>query len=202
MRLLLARHLARSPWMNPARWSHQPASVIDTAAQPDGWWRDQYDVLLTSGPGCAVAAERARAAVLAYRIFPPERLIAALPGMTVAPGAVVVQGIRLGPLGLITAVRVMTVFDRERDGQRRTGFSYVTLAGHPERGMMTCAVVEDARAGTLRFEIDALSRPGHWLTRLTAPLARRLQQASARAALAHMVAQAQAAPPGSDQPPV
>jgi uncharacterized protein (UPF0548 family) len=174
--------------MNPARWADvQPASVEPDAA-PGRWARDHYAVTLATGDARPAAAARARAAVLAYRIFPPDRLIAAMPGMTVAPGITIVQGIRLGVVGLIAAVRVVNVFDRERDGVRRTGFSYVTLAGHPERGAETFAVVDDSQRDETRFEIDAISQPGHWLARLGAPFARRVQQAATRAALDRMVA--------------
>ena len=169
--------------MNPARWEAAPPTGVPPDAAPTAWRRDHYETVLAAGPDWAAAAERARAAVLAYRIFPPETLIAALPDLTVRPGATIVQGFRLGPLGIIAAVRVLTVFDRERDGPRRTGFSYVTLAGHPERGAMTFAVVEDGPAGVVRFEMDALSQPGHWLTRLGAPFARRLQRTTSEAAL-------------------
>jgi uncharacterized protein (UPF0548 family) len=181
VRLLLAGRVAASPWMNPARWEAAPPTGAPADAASAAWRRDHYETVLAVGPERVAAAERARAAVLAYRIFPPETLIAALPDLTARPGATIVQGFRLGPLGLIAAVRVLTVFDRERDGLRRTGFSYVTLAGHPERGAMTFAVVEDADVA--RFEMDAISRPGHWLTRLGAPLARRLQRATSEAAL-------------------
>jgi uncharacterized protein (UPF0548 family) len=126
--------------------------------------------------------------VLAYRIFPPARLIAAMPGMVVEPGATIVQGIRVGPLGLIAAVRVVNVFDRERDGVRRAGFSYITLDGHPERGAMTFAVVDDSVADEARFEMDVISQPGHWLARVGMPVTRRLQRAATRSALDRMVA--------------
>jgi uncharacterized protein (UPF0548 family) len=186
MRIVLASHIAASPWMNPARWTDRPAIVIDSDSRPRRWRRDHYHTTLATGAARTVVAERARAAVLAYRIFPPELMIAALPDMTVAPDQVIVQGFRLGLVGVIAATRVATVFDRRRSGSRRTGFSYLTLAGHPVHGAMTFAVIEDDRAEVARFEIDTVSQPGHWLTRLTPSLVRRQQQMAARAAIAHV----------------
>lgn len=188
MRLMLARDMAQSPWMNPGRWSAVASAALEPDSDDGAWNRDHYEAVLSAGSSRAGAADRVREAVLAYRIFPPERLIAALPTMIVRPGDTIVQGIRLGPLGIIAAVRVTTVFDRERDGIRRTGLSYVTLEGHPERGAMTCAVVEELATQTARIEIDTLSRPGHWLTRLAGPFARRAQQGATRAALTRLVA--------------
>jgi uncharacterized protein (UPF0548 family) len=157
-------------------------------AAPDGWACDRDEIVLATGPERAVVAERARQLVLAYRIFPPTILTPALPAMTVRPSDTIVQGITLGPLGLIAAIRVTTVFDRERDGIRRTGFSYVTLGGHPERGALTSAVVDNSHTATVTFEIDSISRPGHWLIRLGRPIARRVQRASIQAALARVAA--------------
>jgi uncharacterized protein (UPF0548 family) len=191
-----AARVAASPWMNPARWANAAPTGGDAGAGPAGWQRDQYTTVLARGPARAAAVERALAAVLAYRIFPPERLVAALPGMRVEPGATIVQGFRLGPIGLIAAVRVVNVFDRERDGVRRAGFSYQTLAGHPARGAMTVAVVDDATADEARLELDVVSRPDGWLARLGAPVARRVQRSLTRAALARVVALANA-----DHPP-
>jgi uncharacterized protein (UPF0548 family) len=177
--------------MNPARWQTAAPTAVPTDDPAGGWRRDHDEATLAAGPARAAAAERARAALLAYRVFPPSLLVAAMPGLTVEPGATIVQGFRLGPLGVIAAARVLTVFDRDREGVRRTGFSYVTLAGHPERGAITLAIVEDERAEVVRFEIDSISRPGHWLTRLGAPLARRIQRAAIRGALDRMTAVAQ-----------
>lgn len=193
MRLMLASQLASSPWMNPARWVNAAPTAVDPAASPGVWARDHYEAILASGPRRSAAVERVLAALMAYRIFPPGRLIAALPAEGVSPGATITQGIRLGPLGLIAAVRVVTVFDRQRDGLRRAGFSYVTLAGHPERGAMTFAVVDDEAAALARVEMDVISQPGHWLARLGTPLSRRLQRATTEAALAHLVALARTA---------
>jgi uncharacterized protein (UPF0548 family) len=172
--------------MNPAGWADAPPTGVDSEVAAAGLRRDHYEVVLASGEAAAAAAERARRAVLAYRIFPPASVVAALPGMTVTPGSVVVIGVRLGPLGVIAAARVLTVFDRDRDGVRRTGFSYVTLAGHPLRGAETFAVVEDRPAAVARFEMDAVSRPDHWLTTLGAPITRLIQRTMSRAALDRM----------------
>ena len=188
MRLMPAWKVSQSPWMNPARWTAiLPATVDATSGS-----RDHYATVLATGPERERVARAARHLVLAYRIFPRDVLEPAMPNMTVQPGDTIVQGLRFGPIGMIAAVRVTTVFDRERDGIRRVGFSYVTLEGHPARGGMTFAVVDDPAAGSLTFEMDAISQPGHWLTRLGRPFARRAQRRSSQTALEFFAGQARA----------
>lgn len=193
MRMLLVHQLAASPWMNPGRWTDRPAAGVPPDAGADRWQRDQYTALLATGTGAAAAAERARAAVLAYQLFPPDHLIAAMPSLRVAPESIIVQGFRLGPLGLIAAIKVLTVFDRSQATRRRTGFSAVTVAGHPARGAITIAIVEETARQQVHVEIDSISQPGHWLARLAAPVTRALQRRSNQAILGHLQALAQGA---------
>lgn len=86
-------------------------------------------------------------------------------------GEVVALSARL-PVGWIDAVcRVVAVVD-EPD---RSGFVYGTLPEHPAQGEESFTVRRDAD-GTVRFEIDAVSRPRHPLARLAPPVARLLQR--------------------------
>ena len=66
--------------------------------------------------------------------------------------------------------RVSSVLDEER----RWGFAYVTLPGHPEQGEELFTVDLDHR-GVVRFVVAATSRPAGPLERLGAPIARRVQ---------------------------
>jgi uncharacterized protein (UPF0548 family) len=89
----------------------------------------------------------------------------------VEPGAIVVVTLGLF-VALAAPCRIIEVVDRPG----RWGFAYGTLPGHPEQGeeafIPTCA-----GDGTVRFSVQAFSRPADRLARLATPLARRLQQA-------------------------
>jgi uncharacterized protein (UPF0548 family) len=123
---------------------------------------------------------RAVDALLAYRIFAPSRMHARVctPDRFVVVGATIIQRVMLGPVSIETAVRVIEV-DR---GPDRASFAYATLRGHPERGVASFAVTRANTGG--RFEAQAWSRAGHWLTILGRPLSRSLQRMITREAVA------------------
>ena len=78
------------------------------------------------------------------------------------------------PIGFIDVVcRVVDVVDQPDC----YGFTYGTLAAHPEQGEESFTVVRDA-AGDVKFHVVAVSRPRHPLSRVFAPIARRLQRAA------------------------
>lgn len=97
----------------------------------------------------------------------------------VADGAVAVLGIGVGPLRIHAPVRVVEVVDEER----RRGFVYGTLPGHPETGEERF-VVEMDDAERVRFEITAFSRPATPLMRAVGPLGRGAQGVITRRYLA------------------
>lgn len=88
-----------------------------------------------------------------------------------ALGAVVVVGLRLGPLRVVAPCRVVAVVD-EPDVR---GFAYGTLPGHPERGeeRFTVTLEDDGR---VVLRIVAFSRPATWWARAGAPIAVRIQR--------------------------
>ncbi|MEX5295700.1 DUF1990 domain-containing protein [Kocuria sp. CPCC 205268] len=59
--------------------------------------------------------------------------------------------------------------------ERRCGFAYGTLQGHPEQGEERFCV-EWREDDAVVFTITAFSRPGTWWSRTLAPISRRLQQ--------------------------
>lgn len=120
-----------------------------------------------------------------YDIFPPELMRAHVcrPGGRIAPDAVVVQRVRVGLPILESAVRVVDVWRRKADDTDEAGFAYATIEGHPERGISRFRVIREA--SSVRFEIEAISRPGSTLTSIGRPIARRFQQSATRAALRH-----------------
>ena len=68
------------------------------------------------------------------------------------------------------------------DGQTRWGFAYGTLPGHPEQGEESFAVSMSADR-TVRFEIEAFSRPGDPIVRLSGPIGRGIQRGGTRSYL-------------------
>jgi hypothetical protein len=84
---------------------------------------------------------RLRSRLLSYDIFPPRflRFVICPPGELVV-GSVIVQRVGFGPVALESAVRVVDVWQRQTDGGQEAGFTYVTLAGHPERGVASFKV--------------------------------------------------------------
>ena len=85
------------------------------------------------------------------------------------PGETVVLGMRLAGVWTLAPCRVGDVVDE--DGQ--IGFTYVTLAGHPEQGVEQFLFVREG--GAVRFEVRAVSRPAFWGSRLAPFAARRVQ---------------------------
>ncbi len=135
---------------------------------PDGFHHDQYEAEIGQGPD---AFQRSIAGLKTWKAH-------RLPGMRVFPdnqeirtGATVV--LTLGtPISSIAApCRVVGVVD----GQTRWGFAYGTLPGHPETGEELFAV-SMAPDGTVHFEIEAFSRPGDPLVRLSGPIGRGIQR--------------------------
>ena len=121
--------------------------------------------------------------LLRYRLFPPHRMLARVctADGRVVPGATIVQRVFLGRLAFESAVRVEEVFDDPTFAGRRAGFSYVTLAGHPEQGAESFALLLH-ETGLIELTATAVSRPGGLLVRLAYPLARWLQAHSTREA--------------------
>jgi len=63
------------------------------------------------------------------------------------------------------------------DEERRYGYGYGTLPGHPEHGEEAFVVTLDD-ADVVWLDITAFSRPGRWFTRLAGPLGRLGQRAA------------------------
>lgn len=81
----------------------------------------------------------------------------------------------IGPLRLPAWCRVVAVVDTPD----RRGFTYGTLAGHPEIGEETF-LVERTADGRVVGRVVAFSRPGRWFTALAGPIGPVLQKRIAR----------------------
>jgi len=154
---------------------------------------DQYvREVARAAPGSPAAEgphARAAAAILRYDVFPPELAVRVVEREPVREGDVVGLRYRLGPgLDLFFASRVVEVFDAPAEGVHRTGFRYRTLEGHPELGEETFSVETELASGIVRVALRAWSRPGTLLSRLGAPIARRLQVGASEAGAARLAA--------------
>jgi len=98
-------------------------------------------------------------------------------GLTVPEGSLpAAEGVgielvwRVGPIAITLPCRVVLV----EDTPTRRGFTYGTLAGHPERGEESFAVVMDD-SERVSIEIVASSRPARWYSRLGGPVSKLVQ---------------------------
>jgi uncharacterized protein (UPF0548 family) len=92
-----------------------------------------------------------------------------------APGVVVLSRVGVGPLRAVAPCRVVWA----EDGERRAGFGYGTLPGHPAVGEESF-VVELDELNDVWLTITSFSRPGTRLARLAGPLAPAAQRWYAR----------------------
>ena len=87
-----------------------------------------------------------------------------------APGVVVAMRLGIGGVGIGVPCRVVYEVAEER----RIGFAYGTLPGHPESGE-EAFVIEFLNDEHVHLHVTAFSRPARWFTRMNGPVARRAQ---------------------------
>lgn len=139
-------------------------------------------------PDPEAAFARARDRLARYDVYRPERLRARVftADGQMAPGALVVQRIRMGPVAFEAPVRVVDFTDRADEKGAAYGYAYATLQGHPERGVARFLLVLERPRGEVVFRISSWSMPGHWSTRAARGLARRVQLREVAVALGRM----------------
>jgi uncharacterized protein (UPF0548 family) len=133
-------------------------------------------VELQPGELPAAAFERVRKRLFDYEIFPP-RLVghAVIPAGEITEGCTVVQRLGVGRVFLESATRVVDVWRMpESAGARSAGFAYVTVQGHPERGVATFEVRQEQDG--VFVVLTARSVPGTMLTKLAGPVMRLVQR--------------------------
>jgi uncharacterized protein (UPF0548 family) len=130
---------------------------------------------------------RAATAILGYDIFPASVGRPLIVRNPVEVGDTLGLRYRIG-LGaeMFFASRVVARFDEQRGPTWHTGFTYRTLAGHPVVGEETFSVEKNLASGQVLVALRSWSRPGILLMKVGAPVARRMQVRSSRAALAHL----------------
>lgn len=148
-----------------------PGSGPDGPA-PAGFDLDRRRRRLGEGERCFAAA---CAAVGRWRPFDLGWVDLVPAEAPLAVGAVVATRTRVCGLWWLNACRVVALEDGAADGRRRFGFTYATLEGHVERGEERFRIELDGD-GAVWYELTAVSRPAHWLTRLAYPWVRRLQR--------------------------
>jgi uncharacterized protein (UPF0548 family) len=112
--------------------------------------------------------ERAAAALMTWQMHRRAGLAVAADSPP-AEGQTVLAGFGR-PVCVVIPCRVVYVVDEDR----RRGFGYGTLPGHPEHGEESVIVTHDAD-DHVRLHITAFSRPGSRLNRLTQPIDHWLQ---------------------------
>ncbi len=130
---------------------------------PAGYRYDRSSLEL--GAGDEVWA-RARDGIDRWRAPAAAGIAIEPPDAPITVGTTVGVFVRLGPVYVLAACRIVAVVDRPD----RYGFAYGTLPAHPEEGEELFLVTRDAE-GVVRFEITAFSRPHDLLTRLGGPVA-------------------------------
>ncbi len=126
------------------------------------------------GDGAAVFDAAARA-VSEWRMHRAMGVVMDAEAPRAEPGARVVVGLGAGPLRLHAPCRVIA----DLAGERRRGFVYGTLAGHPESGEEAFLVdLEDD--DSVWLTVIAFSRPAVWWTRLAGPVVPLMQRSYAR----------------------
>lgn len=173
-------------------WESRPLQDDVQGGPLPGAFHDRYEAVVGQEPLGPPEVDgpyrRAAQAIMAYRIFPPNVGSGVL-RRPVRVGDTVGLLYRFLPgVSLFFASRVTEVFDGAGGRGWKAGFTYRTLPGHPELGEETFAVEKDAVTGEVRFYLESWSRPGHMLTWLFLPLARRVQRGASLAALHAMTA--------------
>ena len=145
---------------------------------PSGFVFDQIQANLGRG---ADVFERAKEAIRAWAMFPPQIAQVAPAATPIEEGRVVALRIRSWGLWALCSCRIVYTIDESR----RFGFAYGTLPGHLAMGEERF-LVEWRADDSVVYDLCAFSRPRHWLARLGYPMVRRGQSAFRGASAAAM----------------
>ncbi|MEF9886683.1 DUF1990 family protein [Streptomyces sp. P9-A4] len=139
---------------------------------PEGYHHLRHSAVVGHG---RAAFEAAGEAVTTWRMHRASGAAVRAGADRAAPGVTLEVSVGLGGLRLgVPCSVIWTAYE-----ERRTGFAYGTLTGHPECGEESFVVGLEPD-GTVRFTVTAFSRPATWYTRLAGPVVPVLQRAYAR----------------------
>lgn len=130
---------------------------------PLGFWMLRRSRILPRGTDF----ETATRALMTWQLHTNAGLRVKASSDVVAKGVVVLLGFGVGRFRLSAPCRVVYTIDEER----RRGFAYGTLPGHPESGEERFLIEKD-RDGRVALTISAFSRPNTTLVKLMGPVAR------------------------------
>ena len=97
-----------------------------------------------------------------------------------AEGNVVALALRIWPLWVTAACRIVEVIDDTTETEHRFGFVYGTLPHHPASGEERFLVTRNSRTDEVRLQIVALSRQTSLLSRLSGPIGPLIQRSTAK----------------------
>ncbi len=140
-----------------------------TAAEPlpEGYRHLRHRALIGEGEA---AFRTAAQTLMTWRLHRRAGMQITCADQMARPGSSVVLGLGPRPARLIVACRVVYTVTENR----RWGFAYGTLPGHPETGE-EAFILEWQPAGAVVLEITAFSRPATWYARIGGPLNRLAQ---------------------------
>lgn len=139
---------------------------------PPGYVVDHNRLKLGDG---SQTFERARRALRDWRMFDLGWLKLHPASAPIAPGVVVALVARHYAVWSLNACRIVYTI-AETGPVEKLGFAYGTIADHAMSGEERFTVEWHHDDNTVWYDILAMSRPNHWLSRLAYPLARRLQK--------------------------
>ena len=136
--------------------------------KPKGFQDDEWHASLGRGPD---TFESARDGLRLWAAHHGASVVVTPTDAPLEVGQTVGLLIRTGGVYMRASCRIVWTVDEER----RFGFGYGTLPGHPECGEESFVINWHAD-DTVTFDISAISKPRHPLVRLGAPVARMMQK--------------------------
>jgi uncharacterized protein (UPF0548 family) len=147
--------------------TYSPVGATGSAHLPDGYAHTRQSVAVGNG---VADFERSVEALRGWRAHHYAGAVLSPPRPGIVTGATVLAVIRVLLVFAAVPCRIVYVTDEDR----RFGFAYGTLPGHPERGEEAFHV-RLAEDGVVTFEIVAFSRPASLLARMGHPVNRLIQ---------------------------
>ncbi|MCA9123310.1 MAG: DUF1990 domain-containing protein [Planctomycetales bacterium] len=155
-------------------FTYDQVGMTTEKSMPSGFDVDKYQKALGHG---AETYNKAKDCIRRWLMFPPEMATLFWPDQSILVGAEVAVLFRAGPLWSLNPCRIVSRCEDEQSANQihRFGFSYGTLAGHLECGEERFTVTWSPIDDSVYYELLAISRPNHLLTKLGYPYARRVQ---------------------------
>ncbi|MBC8356077.1 MAG: DUF1990 domain-containing protein [Planctomycetes bacterium] len=182
-------------------FTYEPLGISETLDISSEFDVDRQQTLLGFGEEVYQAAKDA---IRRWEMFPEGLTKLYWPNQAIRVGEHVAVLFRAGPLWSLNPCRIVHVCDsaRSADGIDRFGFAYGTLEGHLESGEERFSVRWNRNDDSVHYELLAVSRPNHFLTKVGYPYARVVQaRFRRRSALAMKRAVARLRPRTNTAPP-